>query len=103
MSSTDISWSDAQLIKLKYSQNPDLLKIQTPNGIQKLNGFHINADHLRQLLDGKNENGIVVQNQVQDIYISFGVNLGDVSKPTNEQYFTIIATSMVSNDVQQTV
>ncbi len=102
LSSSEISWSDAQLMKLKYSQNPDSLKIQMPNGIEILNGFRINAEHIRQLLDGKNESGIVVQNPAQDIYISFGVNLDDVSKPTSEQYFTIIATAVDSNNVQQT-
>jgi hypothetical protein len=102
LSSTEINWSDALLMKLEYSQNPDSLKIQMPNGIEILNGFRINAEYIRQLLDGKNENGIVVQNPAQDIYISFGVNLDDVSKPTAEQYFTIIATAVDGYNVQQT-
>lgn len=102
LSSTEINWSDALLMKLEYSQNPDSLKIQTPNGIEILNGFRINAEHIRQLLDGKNENGIVVQNPAQDIYISLGVNSDDVSKPKAEQYFTIIATAVDGYNVQQT-
>ena len=102
LSSTEINWSDALLMKLEYSQNPDSLKIQMPNGIEILNGFRINAEYIRQLLDGKNENGIVVQNPAQDIYISFGVNVDDVSKPTAEQYFTIIATAVDGYNVQQT-
>jgi hypothetical protein len=102
LSSSEITWSDAQLMKLKYSQNPDSLKIQTPNGIEILNGFRINAEHIRQLLDGKNESGIVVQNPAHDIYINFGVDLNDINKPENQQYFTIIATAIDNNNVQQT-
>lgn len=100
--STEISWTDAQIMKLKYSQNPDSLKIQTPSGIDILNGFRINAEHISQLLYGKNENGIVVQNPAQDIYICFGVNLDDINKPENQQYFTIIATAIDNNNLQQT-
>ena len=102
ISSSEIGWSDAQLMKLKYSQNPDSLKIETNTGIEILNGFRVNADHIRKLLDGKNENGEVIQNPAQDIYISFGVNLEDINKPFNQQYFTIIVTAIDNNNVQQT-
>ncbi len=102
LSSTQITWSEAQLMKLKYRQNPDSLKIETNTGIEILNGFRVNADHMRKLLDGKNENGDVVQNPAQDIYITFGVNLEDVTKPVAQQYFTIIATAIDNNNIQQT-
>jgi predicted amino acid-binding ACT domain protein len=102
LSSTEINWSDAQLMKLKYCQNPDSLKIETNTGVEILNGFRVNAEHLRKLIEGKNENGVVIQNPAQDIYISFGVNLEDVNKPVSQQYFTIIVTAIDSNNVQQT-
>jgi hypothetical protein len=102
LSSTQITWSDAQLMKLKYRQNPDSLKIEITTGVEILNGFRVNAEHLRKLIDGKNENGIVIQNPAQDIYITFGVNLEDVNKPVSQQYFSIIVTAIDSNNVQQT-
>lgn len=61
LSFSETSWSDAQIMKLKYFHNPS-----------------------------------------EDIHNSIRVNLDDLSKPTYEQFFTIITTAVDSNNVQQT-
>lgn len=102
LSSAPISWTLAEELHQEYTQNPDALKIETPSGVQVLNGFRINANHMRNILDGKNESGVVVQSPASDVFIMLGVREEDLGKPVNEQFFTLIVTSLDHTHTIQT-
>lgn len=98
LSSAPISWTLAEEMHQEYVENPDAMKIETPSGVQVLNGFRINANHLRNILDGKNENGVVVQSPASDVYVMLGVREEDLGKLDNEQFFTLIVTAIDANN-----
>lgn len=59
---TQISCLDTQMRMLKCYQNPDSLKIEINTRIEILSGVRVNSEHLVKLLNGKNENDVLIQN-----------------------------------------
>lgn len=98
LTSAPISWATAEEMHQEYIDNPDALKIETTSGVEVLNGFRINATHLRNILDGKNESGVVVQSPASEVFIMLGVREEDLGLPDNEQFFTLIVSAIDANN-----
>jgi hypothetical protein len=94
LSSVFIPWTKAEEMRDEYLDNPEALKIETPDGIKVLRSFRLEADQMQKLLEGKNESGVVVQAPASKITLMFGVREQDLGKPASEQYFTIIAAAV---------
>lgn len=98
LKSAHITWATADEMQQEYVDNPDALKIETPEGVKVLRGMRLEAQHMQNLLDGKNESGVVVQGPANEIYLMFGVREQDLNKPQEEQFFTIIAAAIDSQN-----
>ena len=86
---------------LKCYQNPDSLKIEINTRIEILSGVRVNSEHLGKLLNGKNENDVLIQNATQDTSITLVANLENIKKPVGHQYFTIIVSPTDRDKMQQ--
>jgi hypothetical protein len=94
LSSAPIAWTVVNDMQQEYADNPDAMKIQTPTGIQVLKGVRFEAQQIKNLLEGKNESGVVVQSPAEHLYIMFGVRPHDIGKPAGEQFFTLVASGI---------
>jgi hypothetical protein len=94
LSSAPITWTIVDEMQQEYADNPDAMKIETPTGIQVLKGIRFEAQQIKNLLEGKNESGVVVQSPAEHLYIMFGVRPQDVGNPAEEQFFTLVASSI---------
>jgi hypothetical protein len=90
LGSNPIPWNIVKLMQEKYLINPDALKIQTDEGVSVLKGLSIDAQHVQNLLEGKNNEGIVVQAPATQLFLMLGVRDQDLNKPPTEQFFTIV-------------
>jgi hypothetical protein len=90
LGSSPIPWNIVKLMQEKYLINPDALKIQTNEGVSVLKGLSIDAQHVQNLLEGKNNEGVVVQAPATQLFLMLGVREQDMNKPPTEQFFTIV-------------
>lgn len=86
--SEKLNWSDAINMLKAYQSNKRALTIEPPNGTDILKGFKVDRADMQWVLDYE---GVV------DVIIMPSVKLEDLSKPENEQEFTLIVSGLDTN------
>jgi len=86
--SEKLNWSDAKNMLIAYQNNNRALKVDPPNGTEILKGFKVDRADMEWVL---NYTGVV------DVIIMPAVKLEDLSKPENEQEFTLIVSGLDDN------
>lgn len=93
-----VPWIIAKEMHEEYLENPDAFKLGTPEGVKIMKGLKFESQHIKNILEGKNQHGITVQEPASQLYIMFGVREQDFDKPSEQQYFTMILAGLDHNN-----
>jgi len=86
--SAKLKWSDAVQMLQAYQNNSKALIQNPPSGTTILNGFIVDRADIEDVLNSSN---------VQDVMIMPAVKFIDLTKPENEQAFTMIIAGVDTN------
>ena len=84
-SSNQIAWADAQVMINAYMANNKHLKVKLPTGqFETLKGLRISSDDLKSIINRTDGN------EVNDVFIAFGVKQSELGSAPDQQTFTTI-------------
>jgi hypothetical protein len=93
-----VPWVIAKEMHEEYLENPDAFKIETPEGVKILKGIKLESLHVKNILEGKNQHGIALQEPASQLYIMFGVREQDFGMSSEKQFFTFILAGLDNNN-----